>query len=92
MTSQSTVVRRENPSSGITVTEMAYVFRNARAEPVTIDFRQGGIDGDHDFQRSSIEPKQIDANTFGWAVPVPARGETRLTFTIREGKRTEPAR
>jgi hypothetical protein len=92
VTSQSTVVRRENPSPGITVTEMAYVFRNARAEPVTIDFRQGGIDGDHDVQRASIEPKEVDANTFAWSVPVPARGETRLTFTVREGKRTEPTR
>jgi hypothetical protein len=92
VTSQSTIVRRENPTPGITVTEMAYVFRNARAEPVTIDFRQGGLDGDRDVQRASMEPKMVDANTLAWSVPVPARGETRLTFTMREGKRTEPNR
>lgn len=92
VTSQSTVESRENPVPGVTVTQMTYVFRNARSEPVTISFRQGGIDGDHDLQRPSAPAAQIDANTFAWEVPVAARGETRLTFTMREGKRTEPSR
>jgi len=65
------------------------VFRNARAEPVTIDFEQGGLNGDHDLQRPNLAPRKVDATTYAWAVPVPARGETRLTFTVREGKRRE---
>ena len=89
VTAQSTVVKRENPVEGVTVTEMAYVFRNARAEPVTINFEQGGLNGDHDMQRPSLEPRKLEATTYAWAVPVPARGETRLTFTVREGKRRE---
>lgn len=89
VTSQSTVVKRENPVEGVTVTEMLYVFRNARAEAVTINFEQGGLNGDHDVQRPSIEPRKVDATTYAFAVPVPARGETRLTFTVREGKRRE---
>jgi hypothetical protein len=92
VTSQSTIVRRESVADGVSVTEMAYVFRNARAEPVTIQFQQGGIDGDHDVQRASIAPRQVDANTYAWSVPVAARGETQLTFTVREGKRREPSR
>ncbi|MDZ4777233.1 MAG: DUF4139 domain-containing protein [Alphaproteobacteria bacterium] len=89
VTSQSTIVKRENPVEGVTVTEMAYVFRNARAEAVTINFEQGGLNGDHDLQRPSLEARKVDATTYAWAVPVPARGETRLTFTVREGKRRE---
>lgn len=92
VTSQSTIVRREAPVDGVTVTEMAYVFRNARAAPVTVHFEQGGLDGDHDMQRPSQEATKVDANTYAWNVPVPARGETRLTFTVREGKRREPTR
>jgi len=89
VTSQSTVMKRENPVDGVTVTQMAYVFRNARAEAVTINLLQGGLDGDHDLQRPSIEPRKLDATTYTWSVPVPARGETRLTFTVREGNRRE---
>lgn len=93
VTSQGTVVRRENPVDGVTVTEMLYVFRNARAEAVNVVFEQRGLNGDHDLQRPSAEPKKIDAATYEWTLPVPARGETRLTFTVREGKpRREPAR
>jgi hypothetical protein len=92
VTGQATMESREAPVEGVTVTQMAYVFRNARSDAVNVTFRQGGIDGDHDLQRASIQPRQIDANTYEWSVPVPARGETRLTFTMREGKRKEPGR
>lgn len=92
VTSQGTVVRRENPVEGVTVTEMLYVFRNARAEPVNIVFEQRGVNGDNELQRPSAEANRLDANTYEWRLPVPARGETRLTFTVREGKRKEPSR
>jgi hypothetical protein len=87
VTAQATMERRETPSEGVTVTQMLYTFRNARAEPLTIQFRQNGISGDHDIQRSTFEPRKINANTYAWTVQVPARGETKLDFTVREGKR-----
>lgn len=87
VTAQATVDRQENPAPGITVTAMTYTFRNARAEPVVINFRQSGLDGDHDLQRPTLAARKIDANSYEWDVPVPARGETALTFTMREGKR-----
>lgn len=92
VTSQATVVRRESPVEGVTVTEMLYVFRNARSAPVDIVFEQRGLNGDHEMQRPSAEPVRLDATTYKWTLPVPARGETRLTFTVREGKRKEPSR
>lgn len=92
VTAQSTVESREAPAEGVSVTQMTYVFRNARAEPVTIAFRQGGLNGDHDIQRPSAPPRQVDATTYAWDVAVPARGETKLTFTVREGKRRETPR
>lgn len=92
VTSQGTVVRRENPVEGVTVTEMLYVFRNARSEPVNVVFEQRGLNGDHELQRPSAEATRTDATTYEWTLPVPARGETRLTFTVREGKRKEPSR
>jgi len=92
VTVQSTVVRREAPVDGVTVTEMRYVFRNARNEAVTVNFEQSGLNGDHELQRPSLEPSKLDATTYAWAVPVPARGEAQLTFVAREGKRREPPR
>lgn len=92
VTAQATVESRESTAPGVSVTQMTYVFRNARSEAVTIAFRQGGLNGDHDMQRPSLPPRQIDATTYAWGIPVPARGETRLTFTVREGKRTETPR
>jgi hypothetical protein len=92
VTVQGTVDSRETPAEGVTVTKVSYLFRNARNEAVTVGFRQGGINGDHDIQRPSAPPRQVDAATYAWDVPVPARGETTLTFTVREGKRTETPR
>lgn len=86
VTAQSGVVAREAPVKGVTVTQMRYVFRNARAEPVTIQFTQSGIDGDHEFLTTSLAPTKIDAGSYLFAVPVGARGETVVTFTVREGK------
>ena len=92
VTAQGAVDSQETPAEGLSVTQMTYTFRNARAEPVTINFRQGGVNGDHEIQRPSLPPQVIDANTFAWDIAVPARGETKLTFTMREGKRKETPR
>ncbi len=85
VTAQSSVEKQEEPVKGVTVTQMRYVFRNARAEPVTIQFVQGGIDGDHEFLESSMTPTRIDAQSYRFDVATPARGEAVVTFTLREG-------
>lgn len=85
VTSQSTLLKQDAPVKGVTVSEMAYVFRNARSEAVTVKFEQGGIDATHSFLATSAKPVQLDANTYGFTIEVPAKGETRLTFTLRQG-------
>lgn len=90
VTSQSQIVKRDAPKKGVTVTSMSYMFRNARAEPATILFTQDGVNGVATFEESSQPPTQIDANAYGWTISVPARGETKLTFTVREGKEEKP--
>jgi len=35
-------------------------------------------------QAESIAGRRTDGNSFAWDVPVPANGETTLTFTIRQ--------
>lgn len=84
VTSQATMVSRVTPNDKTTVTEMEYLFRNARSEAVTVRFVQSGLSGEADFTKASLEPKKLNANAYEWSVPVPARGETKLTFTVRE--------
>jgi hypothetical protein len=61
---------------------MSYVVRNARAEPVTVELRQGGLWADTKVVRESLASRSINATTRGWSVPVPANGETTLTFQV----------
>jgi hypothetical protein len=86
VTAQGTVVSSELTSSRKkTRYEMLYVFRNAKAVPVTVEFRQGGLWRDADVKKESLKSRRIDASTLGWSVPVPANGETVLTFTVVTG-------
>ncbi|NLG75111.1 MAG: DUF4139 domain-containing protein, partial [Xanthomonadaceae bacterium] len=64
---------------------MSYLVRNARNEPVTVDIRQGGLWRDGKVLSESIKSTRPDAYTLQWAVPVPANGETKLTFTVETG-------
>jgi hypothetical protein len=84
VTGQATMVSRVTPNEKSSITEMEYVFRNARSEPVTVRFIQSGVSGEADFQKASAPPKKINATAYEWIVAVPARGETKLTFTVRE--------
>ncbi len=85
VTAQSTIESRRVPVRGITETQMQIVFRNARAEPVEIAYTQSGLDPTHEFLAQSAPATKIDATTYGWTVAVPARGETILTFKVKEG-------
>jgi hypothetical protein len=61
---------------------MSYLVRNARSEPVTVELRQGGLWLDNQVIKESLASRKIDAFTRGWSTPVPANGETTVTFEV----------
>lgn len=65
--------------------EMSYLVRNARAEPVTVTLRQDALWRFNEVRAESIKGRRTDSDSFAWDVPVPANGEARLDFTIRQG-------
>ncbi len=85
MTSQATLVSQERVSKTRSRYAMKYLIRNARPEAVTVELRQGGLWRDGEVKAESLKSRRIDARTLGWSVPVPANGETVLTFTVETG-------
>jgi hypothetical protein len=86
VTVQPTLVSTTAVSKTRTRYSMSYLIRNAKAEPVTVELRQGGVWGrDTRLEQSSLPGHAIDAFTEGWSVPVPANGQTVLTFDIATG-------
>jgi hypothetical protein len=85
VTVQPTLEASETVSTRKTRYSMSYTFRNAKSVPVTVEFRQGGFWRDVEVDKESQKSRRIDANTLGWSVPVPAEGETVLTFTVTTG-------
>lgn len=65
--------------------QMSYQVRNARGEPVTVTLRQDGLWRFNEIRAESIKGRRTDADSFAWDIPVPANGETTLTFTLRQG-------
>jgi hypothetical protein len=63
---------------------MSYLVRNARAMPATVTIRQHDLWRFNEVRAESIKGRRTDADSFAWDVPVPASGETELTFTIRQ--------
>ena len=61
---------------------MTYLVRNARAEPVTVRLVQGGLYANAKITAESLKDTSVDASTVAWSVPVPANGQTSLTFTV----------
>jgi hypothetical protein len=62
--------------------DMSYLVRNARAAPAVVTLRQDGLWRENEVLKESIKGRRTDADSFAWDVPVPANGETTLTFTI----------
>lgn len=85
VTSQATLVSEEKVSRTRSRYAMKYLIRNARPEAVTVELRQGGLWRDGEVKAESLKSRRIDARTLGWSVPVPANGETVLTFTVETG-------
>jgi hypothetical protein len=85
VTVQPTVLTNERVDKRSTRYRMSYVVRNARSQPVTVDIRQGGLWKNGKVVDESLKSRRIDAYNLAWAVPVPANGETTLTFTVETG-------
>lgn len=85
VSSQATLVAESRVSKRLTRYEMKYLLRNAKDQPVTVELRQGGLGRDATVKAESLKGRRIDAQTLGWSVPVPANGETVLTFTVETG-------
>ncbi len=84
VTAQQTMVDSRRISTRRTESSMRYVFRNARPEPVTVTLRQEDLSRFNRVNKESIKGRRTDADSFAWDVPVPANGETELTFTVEQ--------
>jgi hypothetical protein len=89
LTVQPTLLKAETISPYRRRYEMSYVLRNASSRTVTVRLRQSADWSRAKMQitRESLESVRVDTNTVDWNVPVPAGGETTLTFTAVVGDR-----
>jgi len=85
VTVQPTVVAQEGAGRTRSRYKMAYVVHNAKAQPVSVAIRQGGLWREGKVIEESLKSRRIDAYNLAWDVPVPANGETTLTFTVETG-------
>lgn len=84
VTAQATIVKRTEYKKDRYENQMRYQFRNAREEPVQLIFRHAGFGTNWDLIEQSAKGVVQDANTVEWIVSVPAKGESVLTFTVRQ--------
>ncbi|MDA5192644.1 DUF4139 domain-containing protein [Govanella unica] len=84
VTVQSTITARREYKKDRYENAMAYRFRNARAEAVTVVFRQAGFGTNWDITAESASHSAPDALSAEWTVTVPAKGDSLLTFTVRQ--------
>ena len=85
ITVQPTLVKQERVSLYRSKYSMLYLIRNARKEAANVEIRQGGLWRDGRVLEQSHPGTSVDAYTLKWNVPVPANGETKLTFTVETG-------
>ena len=85
VTVQPTVVAQEGAGKTRSRYRMSYLVRNAKAQPVTVTVRQGGLWREGKVIDESLKSRRLDAYNLAWDVPVPANGETTLTFTVDTG-------
>ncbi len=85
VTVQPTVVAQDGAGKTRSRYRMSYLVRNAKAQPVTVVIRQGGLWREGKVMEESLKSRRLDAYNLAWDVPVPANGETTLTFTVETG-------
>jgi hypothetical protein len=66
---------------------MSYVVANAKSEPVTVQLHQYTFPADLKVLTESLKSRRVSASELQWEVPVPAAGETKLTFEVEEETR-----
>jgi hypothetical protein len=82
---QPTVVKREQLGKEKWRTTMTYRVTNARAQAVTVEVAQDGLDNwwhDTKIESESIVSERPSADEALWKVPVPANGETTVTVVF----------
>jgi hypothetical protein len=85
VTVQPTVVAQEGAGRTRSRYRMSYLVRNAKAQPVSVVIRQGGLWREGKVVEESLKSRRLDAYNLAWDVPVPANGETTLSFTVETG-------
>ncbi len=85
ITVQSTLREQTKPNRRTTDWAMDYVVRNATDGDVEVVLEQKvrGAWRTLEVRDESLPSQRTDANTLQWRVPVPAEGETTLSFTVR---------
>lgn len=79
---KATVEKRERLSANKWRTSMRYTLTNARAQGVTVDLVQYGLEwgwSDTRIISESLKSNRTSANATEWNVPVPANGEASVT-------------
>ena len=66
---------------------MSYVVANAKSEPVTVQLRQASYQPELKVLSESLKSQRVNASQLRWDVPVPAGGETKLTFEVQDESR-----
>jgi hypothetical protein len=82
VTVQPTLTEQARLSSDRTRYSMSYLVHSARSEPVMVEIRQSGLGRSARVKAESLPSRRLDASTLLWSVPVPANGDTKLTFTV----------
>jgi hypothetical protein len=85
VTVEASVLARSGAPRDRIDSQMQYLVRNARAEPVTVTIRQDNLYRFNEVREESLPGRRTDADSFAWDVPVPAGGTTELRVTIRQG-------
>jgi len=85
VTVQPTLVKQERVTLFRSKYSMEYLIRSARKEASTVEIKQSGLWRDGRVLTESHKSTSVDAYTLKWDVPVPANGETKLTFTVETG-------
>ena len=85
VTVERTLTATERITANRSRYSMSVTFRNAKSVPVAVEFRQSGLGRDGKVDKESLKSRRIDASSLAWSVPVPANGETALTYTVDPG-------
>jgi hypothetical protein len=85
VTVKPTLVSVDKAGKGRTRYAMSYLVHNARSEPVAVEIRQSGLWRGGKILTQSLPSRRLDSSTLLYSVPVPANGETTLTFTVDNG-------